>query len=64
MLPTEIKEVRSILGWTQERLASACGVEKAAVSHWEKGIRQPSGAAEILLNQCRDMAFRIHAKNS
>lgn len=64
MSPTEIKDIRIILGWTQERLAVACGVEKAAVSHWENGIRQPSGSAEILLTHCRDMALRLQQKNS
>lgn len=58
MSPAEIKSIRDELGWTQERFASAVGVEKAAVSHWEKGIRQPSGAAEILINQLRELALR------
>lgn len=58
MSPVEIKETRDALGWSQERLASAVGVQKSAVCHWEKGLRQPSGAAEILLNQLREMALR------
>ena len=58
MTPAEIKETRDALGWSQERLATAVGVQKTAVCHWEKGIRQPGGPAEILLNQLRDMVLR------
>lgn len=64
MSPLEIKEIREALGWTQERLGLAVGVEKATVSHWEKGIRTPSGSAEILLKHYQDMALRSQQKNS
>jgi DNA-binding transcriptional regulator YiaG len=62
MSPAEIKETRLALGWTQDRMATALGVGKSTVSHWEKGIRHPHGSAEILLNHYRDMALRDSRK--
>lgn len=36
---------RNALEMTQERLAELAGVTQGAISHWEKGIRVPDGAA-------------------
>ena len=51
MTPAEIKSLRSDLGWTQKRLAEACGVSIRAVKQWEQGKYTPSGPAKILLRQ-------------
>jgi transcriptional regulator with XRE-family HTH domain len=36
-----ILQLRRDRGLTQEQLANACGVDKTAVSHWEKGLSAP-----------------------
>lgn len=53
MKPTEIRSIREALGWTQQRLAIAVGVNRTAVTLWESGKRHPSGSAELLLDQLR-----------
>lgn len=56
--PSEIRELRNVLGLTQDELAGKVGVQRAAVTHWENGIRTPSGAALILLDQLRAKAAK------
>jgi DNA-binding transcriptional regulator YiaG len=51
MTPFEIKSLRLSLGWTQSRLAEACGVTVRAVKQWEQGRYRPGGSAQILLRQ-------------
>lgn len=51
--PNEIREIRESLGLKQSEFAERIGVKQAAVSHWEQGIRQPSGAALILIENLR-----------
>jgi transcriptional regulator with XRE-family HTH domain len=36
-----IADLREKKGWTQDQLATAVGVDKTAVSHWETGIARP-----------------------
>ena len=40
-----IQRVRMAWGWTQYRLAEALGSNQRLVSHWERGVAKPSGAA-------------------
>ena len=56
MNPAEIKTLRLTLGWTQQRLAEACGVTVRAVKQWEQGKYHPSGSAQILLRQIKERA--------
>jgi len=51
MTAAEIKSLRKTLGWTQSRLAEACGVSVRAVKAWEGGEYAPSRPVEILLRQ-------------
>ena len=54
--PKEIAAIRNALGWTQAKFAAALGVNHTAVSHWENGLRAPSGSAEILLQMLQKRA--------
>ncbi len=37
-----LRRVREVCGWTQEELAQRCGLQPAAISHFETGHRTPS----------------------
>lgn len=56
MDPAEIKTLRESLGYTQEQLADAIGVNRTAVTLWETGRRNPSGAAGKMLGILMGMA--------
>lgn len=47
--PKDIKQIRSMLGWTQEVMAIRMGVHKKTVEAWEYGTNKPSGPARRLL---------------
>jgi len=51
MTAGDIKLLREKNGWTQSRLAAACGVTVRAVKGWEGGEYAPSRPVEILLLQ-------------
>lgn len=63
MSPKEIKELRDALGWSQERLAKSVGVQKTAICHWEKGERNPSGPAVLMLKHLRELLLPQIGKN-
>lgn len=42
MLGRRIRARRDAIGLTQEKLARACGVSRAAVAQWESGVTRPS----------------------
>lgn len=64
MKPAEIVSIRRALGWTQERLAIAIGVNRTAVTLWESGKRNPSGSAELLLKQLGTTAIPATEKKT
>ena len=49
MTTIEIRRIRERLNLTQVEFAKELGVCQGTVSHWEKGIRQPTGSAVRLL---------------
>lgn len=51
MKPEEIRKLRKEKKLTQSDLGELCGVNKSAVSAWEKGLRNPSGAALLQLQR-------------
>ena len=53
----DIKDLRTRQKWTQLELAKWCGVDKATVYRWEKGITRPSQLAMRQLH-------RLHKKTS
>ncbi|MBL9124887.1 MAG: helix-turn-helix transcriptional regulator [Planctomycetaceae bacterium] len=48
--PSKVRPIREANGWTQEELAERIGVTRSLVTHWESGIRTPTGPAAILLH--------------
>ena len=48
--PIDIKGLRSEVGMTQEEFAATFGISLGTLRHWERGDRQPRGAALVLLN--------------
>ncbi|WP_405597600.1 helix-turn-helix domain-containing protein [Streptomyces sp. NBC_01410] len=49
--PRERRELRAAAGLTQQELADAIGVTRAAISQWEAGTRTPRG---VLLDRYVD----------
>lgn len=45
-----VKEIRVNIGMTQPQFAAAFGIGLGTLRHWERGDRQPKGAALVLLN--------------
>ena len=41
--PAELRSLREAAGLSQQELADAMGVTRAAISHWETGVRSPRG---------------------
>jgi len=39
--PAELRSLREAAGLSQQQLADALGVTRAAISHWETGTRSP-----------------------
>lgn len=47
---SKVEDLRNRLDLTQEQFAQKLGVSRTLVTHWEKGIRVPSGPVAILLD--------------
>jgi len=45
----DVKSIRLQLGATQAEFAARFGFTVAAVRNWEQGVREPEGAARLLL---------------
>jgi putative transcriptional regulator len=45
----DVKSIRQKTGLTQEQFASRCHISVNTLRHWERGDRQPHGAATALL---------------
>lgn len=48
--PMDIAALRARVGMTQEQFAARFGFSVATLRHWERGDRNPAGAARVLLN--------------
>jgi len=51
MGPERIKRIRTLLGWSQERLARELGVSFSTVNRWERGRTRPSPMASAGLER-------------
>jgi putative transcriptional regulator len=54
MSKKQVKDLRDSLELTQEEFATAIGVSRSLVNHWETGRRKPTGPAAILLQKLRE----------
>lgn len=60
MTPEDVRRIRSVFGWSQERLARELGVSFSTVNRWERGKTTPSPLAERHL---RTLLARYCVKN-
>jgi transcriptional regulator with XRE-family HTH domain len=51
MNPEAIRAFRTRKGLSQQELGKLCGVGKSAISQWESGTTEPTGAARLLLEE-------------
>lgn len=58
MTSTEIKELRHLLGLTQEQFADAIGVTRRALTYWESGQRKPSPTSIKLIERAKGFVYR------
>ena len=63
----QIRKLRKALNVSQQEFLLSLGIETAGrdaarqmVSRWERGMREPSGAAEVLLRQLWVKTFSEH----
>lgn len=49
-VPVDVAGLRQRMGLTQEQFAARFGFSVATLRHWERGDRNPQGAALVLLN--------------
>lgn len=54
MNPSDIKRIRLMLGWSQERLARELGVSFCTVNRWERDKTTPSPMALRVLRRLKD----------
>ena len=47
---TELRDIYSLVGMSQNEFASAFGISVSTLRHWERGDRAPQGPALVLLN--------------
>jgi putative transcriptional regulator len=46
----DVKRIRKNVGMTQVQFAATFGIKLGTLRHWERGDREPKGAALVLLN--------------
>jgi len=46
----DVRRIRKNIGMTQPQFAAAFGIGLGTLQHWERGDREPKGAALVLLN--------------
>jgi putative transcriptional regulator len=60
--PVDVAKLRERIGMTRSQFARRFGFPLGTLRHWERGDRQPSGAALVLLNVLeRNHAAVLHA---
>lgn len=64
MTPVEIKRIRQLMRWSQERLARELGVSFCTVNRWENGRTAPSPMALKVLHRLREAALRDNRRGA
>ena len=59
---TELKELRSRLGWTQEQVAEEVGVDPMTISRWERNVFAPK--SRVVLKALDRLARRAERHQS
>ncbi len=54
MAPSEIRQLRERLGWSQTQLGASLHVSQIAVSQWERGLSQPDAYRLATLSQLKN----------
>jgi putative transcriptional regulator len=49
MESVDVKAIRKKTGMSQQQFCSTFGISLGALRHWEQGLRNPRGAARVLL---------------
>ena len=57
-LGQRIRARRDAVGLTQEKLANACGVSRAAVAQWEAGVTRPSLDNLVKAAEALDISYQ------
>ena len=52
--PEKIKKLRQAYGEKQEDFCERLGVSLPALRHWEQGLGEPNGSAQILLGRLEE----------
>ena len=47
--PIDVKSIRAKTGMSQQRFCATFGISLGTLRHWEQGLREPRGAARVLL---------------
>ena len=50
--------LRRALGLSQAQLAEKCGAAQSTVADWERGFRNPSGSALVIIGQLEKKAAK------
>ena len=64
MNPIDIKRIRLMLGWSQERLARELGVSFCTVNRWERDKTTPSPMALRVLKRLKDKADQNNRRST
>ncbi|TAN61891.1 helix-turn-helix domain-containing protein [bacterium] len=64
MAPEEIKKLRQLLGWSQERFARELGVSFCTVNRWERGKTEPSPMAIKFLKKFKEKTAVKNTRNT
>lgn len=51
MTGDEIKSLREVRTWSQQKMAEELGIDQATVSRIERGVAEPSGPVKRLLEK-------------
>lgn len=54
-----IREIRSELGWSQQKFADYFGIPVTNVQHWEQGVAKPPAYVVSLIKRVIDLEYQL-----